>query len=169
MSTASPAAESAHGLSVVLVHPEIPPNTGNIGRLCAATRTALHLVRPLGFSLEDRYLKRAGLDYWPYLSWTVHESWAAFLASERPAALFLYSARAESPFTAAPLASGGPAHLVFGAETAGLPAAIVAAHRERCYRIPILEPRVRSLNLANAVAVVVYDALRRRGTLGAAG
>ena len=152
----------------MLVHPEIPPNTGNIGRLCAATRTPLHLVRPLGFSLADRDLKRAGLDYWPYLSWRVHDSWEAFLAAERPLSLLLYSARASVSYTAAPRRGSGALHLVFGAETRGLPAEIVAAHRERCYRIPMLEPRVRSLNLANAVAVVLYDGLRERGALAAA-
>jgi len=164
VSTSSASGEARrHGLSVVLVHPEIPPNTGNIGRLCAATRTPLHLVRPLGFSLDDRYLKRAGLDYWPYLTWQVHDSWDDFVAAERPATALLYSARATSSYSQAPVGGDDRVYLVFGAETRGLPAEILAAAGAQCFRIPILEAGVRSLNLANAVAVVLYDALRQRG------
>jgi tRNA (cytidine/uridine-2'-O-)-methyltransferase len=150
------------------VHPEIPPNTGNIGRLCAATRTPLHLIRPLGFSLQDRYLKRAGLDYWPYLRWQAHDSWEDFLAAERPPSLLLYSARAAPLYLEAPVAGSEPLYLVFGAETRGLPAELLTAPGACSYRIPILEAGVRSLNLANAVAIVLYDALRQRRIFGLA-
>lgn len=157
---------SATGLHVVLVEPEIPPNTGSIARLCAATATPLHLVRPLGFSLDDRYLKRAGLDYWPYVDLTVHDDWAQFssLAGATPALYF--SARAEASYLHAPLAHRDNLYLVFGGETRGLPAAVLGAHAERTYRIPQLTQHVRSLNLANAVSIVLYEALRQRDALG---
>jgi tRNA (cytidine/uridine-2'-O-)-methyltransferase len=157
--------EDRHGIEIVLVAPEIPPNTGSIARLCAATRTPLHLVRPLGFSLEDRYLKRAGLDYWPWVDLRVYDHWPAFLAAQPPVRSFCYSARARASFLAAPYEGEGALHLVFGGETRGLPQSILNAHGAAVYRIPILEPRVRSLNLANAVAVALYEALRRRGAL----
>ena len=98
-----PAAEETPALHIVLVQPEIPPNTGSIARLCAATGIRLHLVRPLGFSLDDRYLKRAGLDYWPHVDLRVHEDWPAFLAAERPQTALCFSARASRPYTQAPL------------------------------------------------------------------
>lgn len=164
VSTPSAGAEP-HEVSVVLVHPEIPPNTGNIGRLCAATRTDLHLIEPLGFSLEDRQLRRAGLDYWPHLSLRVHPSWPAYISAETTPRRVLLSARAEHSFLAAPLQGEDPLHLVFGCETRGLPAEIIAG-AEHVYRIPIANPAVRSLNLANAVAIVLYETLRQRGRLG---
>jgi tRNA (cytidine/uridine-2'-O-)-methyltransferase len=159
------AVEQQPELHVVLVQPEIPPNTGSIARLCAATGTRLHLVRPLGFSLDDRYLKRAGLDYWPHVDLHVHDDWDAFLARAQPLQPLCFSARASAPYTGAPLADDAPRFLVFGGETRGLPDAILAAHRDSTYRIPIFSPHVRSLNLSNAVAIVVYEALRRRGRL----
>lgn len=152
-------------LQVVLVHPEIPPNTGSIARLCAATRLRLHLVRPLGFSLEDRYLKRAGLDYWPFVDLVVHNSWDAFVGCERPSNVRLFSARASHSYLAAEYEAPGPIHLVFGGETRGLPPEILEAFPMECYRIPIFSSNVRSLNLSNAVSIVVYEALRRRGAL----
>jgi len=150
---------------VVLVHPEIPPNTGSIARLCAATESRLHLVRPLGFSLDDRYLKRAGLDYWRFVDLIVHESWSEFLAAEQPATLFFYSARASRSYLRAPFAAAPSVHLVFGGETKGLPPEVLQANRASTYRIPIFSRHVRSLNLANAVSIVVYEALRQRGLL----
>jgi tRNA (cytidine/uridine-2'-O-)-methyltransferase len=153
-------------LHVVLVQPEIPPNTGSVARLCAATGSRLHLVRPLGFSLDDRYLKRAGLDYWPHVDLRVHDTWAAFCAAEPAAAPLCFSARATVPYTTAPLAQTGPLYLVFGGETRGLPDDLRRAHAAATYCIPIFSPHVRSLNLSNAVAIVVYEALRRRGRLG---
>jgi tRNA (cytidine/uridine-2'-O-)-methyltransferase len=152
-------------LHVVLVQPEIPPNTGSIARLCAATGTRLHLVKPLGFSLDDRYLKRAGLDYWPHVDLRVHETWEEFLADEQPGHRVCLSARAHVPYTAAPLTGRAPLYLVFGGETRGLPDPIRAAHAESTYCIPIFSAHVRSLNLSNAVAIVVYEALRQRGSL----
>lgn len=151
----------------MLVRPEIPPNTGSIARLCAATGTPLHLVRPLGFSLEDRYLKRAGLDYWPYVDLHVHESWQAFRAAERPTELIGFSARAEQSYWQAPLAGRGPVHLIFGGETSGLPEDLRAELNASLYAIPLLTTHVRSLNLSNAVSIVVYECLRQRDVLGA--
>ena len=159
-------AEPESQLHVVLVHPEIPPNTGSIARLCAATRTRLHLVKPLGFSLEDKYLKRAGLDYWPYVDLRVHESWRAFDEEHGSEPRLCFSARAQPTYLSAPLASPGPLYLVFGGETSGLPSDVAAQHSSAMFRIPIREDHVRSLNLANAVAIVVYEALRQRGRLG---
>jgi tRNA (cytidine/uridine-2'-O-)-methyltransferase len=159
------AADSTIGLHVVLVQPEIPPNTGSIARLCAATTVPLHLVRPLGFSLDDRYLKRAGLDYWPFVDLHVHESWAAFLAAQQPHAIACFSARAPRTYLEAPLAGSAALHLVFGGETRGLDPGIRDAHASALFRIPMLTDHVRSLNLSNAVSIVVYEALRQRGRL----
>lgn len=150
---------------MVLVQPEIPPNTGSVARLCAATGTRLHLVRPLGFSLEDRYLKRAGLDYWPHVDLRVHDDWPSFCGAEPAAQPLCFSARATAPYTAAALTGSGPLYLVFGGETRGLPTDLRAAYAATTYRIPIFTPHVRSLNLSNAVAIVVYEALRQRGRL----
>ncbi len=144
---------------VVLVAPEIPPNTGSIGRLCAATRCYLHLVRPLGFSLEDRYLKRAGLDYWPYVDLEVHDSWEAFRARYPRLKLHLFSARSTRPFWQGCYRPGDA--LVFGSESRGLPRELLAAYPEDTYVIPISHPKVRSLNLSNAVSIVLYEALRQ--------
>lgn len=147
-------------MHIVLVEPEIPGNTGNIARLCAATGCELHLVRPLGFSTDDRYLKRAGLDYWHLVRVHYHDSFAA-VAEEYAGRNFYFNTtkafrfHSEVAYTAADV-------LVFGKETAGLPADLLAANRERCVRIPMLAG-ARSLNLSNAVAVVVYEALRQVG------
>jgi tRNA (cytidine/uridine-2'-O-)-methyltransferase len=161
-----PGSEPDSLLHIVLVQPEIPPNTGSIARLCAATRGRLHLVEPLGFSLEDKYLKRAGLDYWPYVDLRVHPTWEAFVDQQGAGTRVCLSARAQSSYLSAPLAGHEPLYLVFGGETKGLPADILAEHSSATFRIPIFEAHVRSLNLANAVAVVVYEALRQRGRLG---
>jgi tRNA (cytidine/uridine-2'-O-)-methyltransferase len=159
--TPSHTSDSDPALHVVLVAPEIPPNTGSIARLCAATQIRLHLIRPLGFSLDNRYLKRAGLDYWPYVDVHVHDDWPHFRAQHRGARMHFFSARAARSYLSAPYASGD--HLVFGSETKGLPPALLAAHREETYVIPIFSPHVRSLNLSNAVSIVVYEALRQLG------
>jgi tRNA (cytidine/uridine-2'-O-)-methyltransferase len=143
------------------VAPEIPPNTGSIARLCAATGTRLHLIKPLGFSLEDRYLKRAGLDYWPHVDLHVYDDWQHFRRTQRPVRLCLFSARASRSYLAAPYARGS--YLVFGSETRGLPPSLLSAHRNRTYVIPISSAHVRSLNLSNAVSIVVYEALRQLG------
>ena len=148
-------------MHVVLVAPEIPPNTGSIARLCAATQIRLHLIRPLGFSLDNRHLKRAGLDYWPHVDVRVHDDWQHFRTQQRGARMHFFSARATRSYLSARYAPGD--HLVFGSETKGLPSALLAAHREETYVIPIFSPHVRSLNLSNAASIVVYEALRQLG------
>lgn len=144
---------------VVLVAPEIPPNTGTTARLCAATGARLHLVGPLGFSLDDRYLRRAGLDYWPHVDLEVHASWRAFRERHPRAGLKLFSARATRSYTEVGYARGD--FLVFGGETRGLPPEILAAHP--AYTIPMPGRGVRSLNLANCAAIVLYEGLRQLG------
>lgn len=154
---------------MVLVRPEIPPNTGSIARLCAATDSRLHLIRPLGFSLADRYLKRAGLDYWPFVDLRVHDDWEGFRSGENEAALLFYSARATRSYLIAPYSRWQSVYLVFGGETKGLPQEILRPNSSRAYGVPILNPEVRSLNLSNAVSIVLYEALRQRGALAATG
>jgi tRNA (cytidine/uridine-2'-O-)-methyltransferase len=155
--------ESPPALHVVLVAPEIPPNTGSIARLCAATDTRLHLIRPLGFSLDNRYLKRAGLDYWPWVDLRVYDDWEQFCRQQRRACLHFFSARAERSYLEAAYAHGD--YLVFGSETKGLPKRLLARHRDTTYVIPIDSPHVRSLNLSNAVSIVVYEARRQLGAV----
>jgi len=159
--TPLPGFDSAPALHVVLVAPEIPPNTGSIARLCAATGTRLHLIRPLGFSLDNRHLKRAGLDYWPYVDVHVHDDWQHFRSQHRSARMLFFSARAMRSYLTARYEHGD--HLVFGSETKGLPPALLAAHRNETYVIPIFSPHVRSLNLSNAASIVVYEGLRQLG------
>jgi tRNA (cytidine/uridine-2'-O-)-methyltransferase len=153
--------------NLVLVRPEIPQNTGSIARLAAATRTRLHLVGPLGFSLEDRYLKRAGLDYWPLVDLRNYPQWADFDSIHQNSGFgrFKYfSARARRSYLDASYRVGD--FLVFGSETRGLGMEFLASRQDSAYRIPIFEPGVRSLNLANAVAIVLYEALRQSGLIG---
>ena len=151
--------ESDPTLNVVLVEPQIPPNTGNVARLCAATRCHLILVGPLGFELSDATLRRAGLDYWEYVSWELLPSLEALWPRTAPGAFHLMSTHAQVPYTRMPVARSH--FLIFGKETAGLPKSLLKQHPDQCYAIPMLERGVRSLNLSSAVAVVVYDALRR--------
>lgn len=155
---------------IVLVHPEIPQNTGSIARLAAATRIRLHLVRPLGFSLEDRYLKRAGLDYWPLVDLRVYQDWQEFAVIQHETAdapnFKYFSAHAEKAYLQAEFDQDD--FLVFGSETRGLGREFLEPRRQSAYRIPIFERGVRSLNLANAVAIVVYEALRQTGLLSGA-
>jgi tRNA (cytidine/uridine-2'-O-)-methyltransferase len=152
-------------LHVALIQPQIPPNTGNIARLCAATDTPLHLIGPLGFSLDAREVKRAGLDYWDKVDLWVHPDWYAFRdAISRDRCLY-FSANATRDYLAAPYRANSC--LVFGSETDGMPSRILEKHPERCFRIP-MPGEVRSLNLANAVSVVLYDGLRRTGSPAAA-
>ena len=148
-------------MNVVLFQPEIPPNTGSIARLCAATDTTLHLVAPLGFKIDDKHLKRAGLDYWQYVKLELHESWAAFLRGRAGERLLYFSKKARRSYTQASYREGD--FLVFGPETRGLPQDLLDANRERAYRIPMMGREVRSLNLASAVSVVLYEALRQLG------
>jgi len=143
---------------VVLVEPEIPQNTGTIVRLCAATACPLHLVEPLGFSVDDRTLRRAGLDYWRYAEVTVHPSYGQLRESFSGARFWLTSKKAHVPYTGVAYRPGD--FLVFGKETTGLPQEWLEAERERALLVPMFGP-VRSLNLANAVSIVVYEALRQ--------
>lgn len=146
-------------LQVVLVEPEIPPNTGNIARLCAATGTALHLVEPLGFKITDPQLKRAGLDYWDSVLVGRHANFEAYLSAVKPQRFFLFSTGATQSYFDASFNPGDA--LVFGCETRGLPEALLKAHPEQVFGIPIRTEHVRSLNLSSAVAIVVYEALRQ--------
>jgi tRNA (cytidine/uridine-2'-O-)-methyltransferase len=145
-------------LHVVLVEPQIPPNTGNVARLCAATGCALHLIEPLGFSIADRELKRAGLDYWNAVDVRVHPSLDAFLAAWT-GPLWLLSTRATRSYADAGFARGDA--LVFGPETAGLPQALLDANATRTLRVPMRDGAVRSLNLSTTVGIVTYAALER--------
>ncbi len=153
-------------IAVVLYQPEIPPNTGNIARTCAAVGVPLHLIEPLGFSIEDRMVRRAGLDYWSSLDLTVHEDWESFVRTEKvtePALITTKGTRAYTTIEAP--ADSSPLHLIFGPETRGLPPEILDRWPGRRYRIP-MRPGLRSLNLANSVAVVVYGQLARHGFQG---
>ena len=153
-------------MHIVLVNPEIPQNTGNIARTCAATGAKLHLIEPLGFELSDKYLKRAGLDYWHMMTYEVHESWEAFLAANPGGRLHFATTKAPRDYCAATY--GPDDFLVFGRETKGLDEALLAANYDRCVRIPMVAD-ARSLNLSNSVAVVLYEALRQQGFPGLAG
>jgi len=152
-------------LRVALVEPEIPPNTGNIARLCAATRTPLHIVGAAGFRLDAAAVRRAGLDYWPEVDLQRHHDLKA-LAETLPDARFVYlSTKAEISYTAWRYDANDC--LVFGRETRGLPEDLLRANWDRCLTIPMLNPKVRSLNLATSVAIVLYEALRQTGALEA--
>ena len=151
--------------AVVLFEPEIPPNTGNVIRLCANTGAQLHLVRPLGFRLDDRDLRRAGLDYHEFAAVAVHDDWGACLSALNGRRLFAFSTRAACRFDSAGFAPEDA--FVFGSETRGLPAEVLAGFApEHRLRLP-MRAGVRSLNLSNAVAVVVYEAWRQNGFAGA--
>jgi tRNA (cytidine/uridine-2'-O-)-methyltransferase len=146
---------------VCLVEPEIPPNTGSVARTCGATQSILHLVEPLGFSLDERAVRRAGLDYWHLVDVRVHRTFEAFQAS-CSGTLHFFSAGAARSYLEAPLRPGDC--LVFGRESVGLPLSLLDAHADRVWGIPTIGA-VRSLNLSNAVSIVLYDALRRTGAL----
>lgn len=150
-------------IHIVLVEPEIPQNTGNIARTCAATGSELHLVEPLGYSLEDKYLKRAGLDYWPLVKIHIHPDFADVLR-RYPAASFYY-ASTKAPRSYAQAAYPEDVFLVFGRESRGLPENLLERVYDRCIRIPMVAG-ARSLNLSNSVAIVTYEALRQHGFAG---
>ena len=153
-------------MHIVLVNPEIPQNTGNIARTCAATGAMLHLIEPLGFELSDKYLKRAGLDYWHLMTYQVHANWEDFRAAWPEARLHYATTKAPRDYCQARY--GADDFLVFGRETKGLDEALLAAHYDDCVRIP-MRPDARSLNLANSVAIVLYEALRQQGFPGLRG
>ena len=145
-------------MHIVLVEPEIPGNTGNIARLCAATGASLHLVRPLGFSVDDRYLKRAGLDYWHLVDIHYYDSVEEVLAAYPDAPRFLLTTHAHRSYTRVEYTKDSL--LIFGKESAGLPESFRMAHEDECIRIPMVT-EARSLNLANSVSIVLYEALRQ--------
>lgn len=147
-------------INIVLVEPEIPMNTGNIARTCAATRSRLHLIKPLGFDISDKAVKRAGLDYWHMVDIRVYENLEQFLAENPEADLWLATTKAPRDYAQVQFQDG--CYLVFGKETAGLPSAFREAYRDKCIRIP-MRADARSLNLANSVAVLTYEALRQQG------
>lgn len=147
-------------MEIVLVEPEIPGNTGNIARLCAANHMTLHLVEPLGFSIDDKHVKRAGLDYWHLVDVKVHKSLDEVFAAY-PDRRFWY-ATTKAKHTHAEVQYEAGDMLVFGKETAGLPEELIAAHEEECIRIPMVD-EARSLNLSNAVAIIAYEGLRQLG------
>lgn len=147
-------------INIVLVEPEIPANTGNIARTCAVTGARLHLVEPLGFDIGDKQLKRAGLDYWPHLNVAVHKSLEKFFEATRGGVYYYFSTKAQNNYHQMQYEDG--CYLLFGKETKGLPEELIKAHPQHAMRIP-MKPLLRSLNLSNAVCVVVYEALRQQG------
>ena len=152
-------------MNVVLVEPEIPPNTGNVARLCAATNTVLHLVEPFGFKLDDRQLKRAGMDYWQHVEWHRWKNWAEFQA-QVPAGAALWFVESGGPKRYDQARFSPRDYLVFGRETAGLPAALYRDNPEHWLRIPMFNPQARSLNLSNCAALVLFESLRQNGFPG---
>jgi tRNA (cytidine/uridine-2'-O-)-methyltransferase len=147
-------------LNVVLFQPQIPQNTGSIARTCAAVGAKLHLVKPLGFSIQDRHLKRAGLDYWPLVETVTHDSMDDFFKAHEHQNLNLITKKASKTYEK--IDFSGEVFLIFGKETTGLPESVLRKHWDRCFRIP-MKAEARSLNLANAVGIVVYEGCRRQG------
>ena len=149
--------------NIVLVEPEIPQNTGNIARTCACTGSSLHIVKPMMFEIDEKHVKRAGLDYWHLLDLHIHESLADFLEYAKGSPMRFASTKSAKNHTEATYPDG--CYILFGKETKGLPESLLKDHYEDCVRIPMLET-LRSLNLANSVAVVLYEALRQSGFEG---
>lgn len=150
-------------MNVVLFEPEIPANTGNIGRTCVAANTRLHLIKPLGFRLDEKSLKRAGMDYWKDLDVTTYINFEDFLQKNPGAKIYMASTKAEKIYTE--VCYEPDCYLMFGKESAGIPEEILVEHRQNCIRIP-MEEKIRSLNLSNSVAIVLYEALRQNGFAG---
>ena len=152
-------------LHIVFVQPEIPSNTGNIARTCAATGSVLHLVRPLGFTLDDRHLKRAGLDYWPYVQLEVHDSLEDFLKEYEGRRMWLATTKGKKLYTDAGFKDEDM--ILFGRESAGLPLSFIDSHMDSAIRIPMSEDtKLRSFNLANSANIVLFEALRQLGFPG---
>lgn len=146
-------------LNIVLHEPEIAPNTGNIGRTCYATGTRLHLIEPMGFVINDKRLKRAGMDYWHNLDVTIYDDWNDFLEKNPDANIYMATTKARNVYTDVSYLDGD--YIMFGKEGAGIPEEILIQHPDKCVRIP-MEEDIRSLNLANSVAIVLYEALRQQ-------
>jgi tRNA (cytidine/uridine-2'-O-)-methyltransferase len=155
-------------MNVVLVEPEIPPNTGNVARLCAVTNSTLHLIEPFGFKLDDSSLKRAGMDYWRQVRWHRWPGWRAFQAQLPPDAR-LWLVESDGPQKYSDVRYAPEDYLVLGRETAGLPKSLLAENPGRWLRVPMFNPVSRSLNLSNCVALVLYEALRQQGFPGELG
>jgi tRNA (cytidine/uridine-2'-O-)-methyltransferase len=153
-------------MQVVLVEPEIAPNTGNVARLCAATQTGLHLVEPLGFQMGDAQLKRAGMDYWRHVKWQRWASWPEFKEG-LPKAATTWFIESNGPRLYTEVEFGPEDYLIFGRETAGLPQVLLQERRDHWLRIPMFNAQARSLNLSNCVALVLFEALRQQGFKGA--
>lgn len=153
-------------MHIVLVNPEIPQNTGNIARTCAATGAMLHLIKPLGFELSDKYLKRAGLDYWHLMTLEIHESWQAFTEKYPQARMHLATTKAPRNHCQTSYRDGD--FIIFGRETKGLDEELLSHNYEKCIRIP-MRADARSLNLSNSVAIVLYEALRQLDFTGLEG
>lgn len=152
-------------MNIVLVEPEIPPNAGNVARLCAATRSRLHLIEPLGFKLDDTQLKRAGMDYWQHVQWQRWSNWKEFRKTVPPdSRLWFIESGGPKAYTQA--AFEPEDYLVFGRETAGLPHKLLTENEGHWLRIPMFNPAARSLNLSNCVALVLFEALRQQGFSG---
>ena len=150
-------------LNIVLLEPEIPANTGNIGRTCVASGTRLHLIEPLGFSLSEKALKRAGMDYWKDLDVTTYIDYADFLEKNPGAKIYMATTKAKKIYTE--IDYEPDCYIMFGKESAGIPEEILVQNEENCVRIPMME-EIRSLNLGNSVAIVLYEALRQNGFAG---
>lgn len=150
-------------MHIVLHEPEIPQNTGNIARTCACTGSSLHLIKPLGFSLSEKHLKRAGLDYWDQLDLHIYESYPDFLEKNPQARIWMATTKGPNVYSDAKFLPAD--FIMFGKETAGIPEEILAHHKAQCIRIP-MGAEFRSLNLSNAVAIVLYEALRQQGFAG---
>ena len=147
-------------LNIVLHEPEIPENTGNIGRTCTACGASLHLIDPLGFRLNEKSIKRSGMDYWEKLDWHRYTDYEEFLELHPGARIWMATTKAEKCYTEADFRDGD--YIMFGAESKGIPEEILVENREHCIRIP-MAPEIRSLNLANSAAIVLYEALRQTG------
>ncbi len=145
--------------NIVLVEPEIPPNTGSIARLCGATESVLHLVHPLGFSTDDKHMKRAGLDYWQYVTIIHWSSLDEFLQAQDERRLFFFTTKVSLPYFSARYRPGD--FFIFGKETKGLPNAILELYNDRCFTLPMSNAHIRSLNLAMSAGIVVYEAIRQ--------
>ena len=151
------------GMNIVLLEPEIPQNTGNIGRTCVATDTCLHLIEPMGFKIDDKTVKRAGLDYWPQLDVRTYISYRDFLEKNPDAHIYMATTKAQKTYTE--VSYDPDCYIMFGKESAGIPEELLVDNRENCIRIPMLGD-TRSLNLSNSVAIILYEALRQNNFMG---
>ncbi len=150
--------------NIVLVEPEIPPNTGSIARLCGATNAVLHLVKPLGFSTDNKYLKRAGLDYWKFVQIEYWDGFDEFLEAQDERKLHFLTTKTTKSYVTAGFKPGD--YLIFGKETKGLPEEILSLYHERCFTVPMANNNIRSLNLAMTAGIVLYEAIRQNQNIG---